>query len=243
MNTGNSISTSISISLRNAALTAGIGYLVIFITGIFANFFILEGLVINGNAAATFENISSNEFQFRVGIFAFIIMVISDVVLAWALYVLLIPVNRALSLLSGWLRLINASIFSIALFNLVSILPLVNNTGTTYLPDTGWLQIQVMLYIGAFNYTWLIGLVFFGIHLPLLGYLVIKSGYIPKILGILLFIAGIGYLTDSFAQFLLEDYARYANIFSMVVIIPGVIGELSFTLWLLIRGRKIPLLK
>lgn len=239
MNTNESITASTNISLRSTALTAGIGYLVIFITGIFANFFILEGLVVKGNAVATFENIASNGFQFRMGILAFIIMVIFDVVLAWALYLLLIPVNRGLSLLSAWLRLVNATIFGMALYNLVSILPMVHSTNAPALPDTGWLYGQVMLYIDAFNYTWLIGLVFFGIHLPVLGYLVFRSGYIPKILGILLFIAGIGYLSDSFARFLIADYVHYADIFSMVVIIPGVIGELSFTLWLLIRGWRL----
>ena len=72
-----------------------------------------------------------------------------------------------------------------------------------------------------------------------LGYLIFKSGYIPKIIGIFLIIASLGYLTDSFANFLLDNYSDYKEIFMLIVVIPGVIGELSFTLWLLIRGGKI----
>jgi hypothetical protein len=73
-----------------------------------------------------------------------------------------------------------------------------------------------------------------------LGYLIYKSGYIPKTIGILLFIAAIGYLIDSFANFLLADYVNYKDIFLMIVLVPGVIGELSLTFWLLFKGAKIP---
>jgi ABC-type multidrug transport system permease subunit len=99
---------------------------------------------------------------------------------------------------------------------------------------------QVMLFFDAFNYTWLIGLVFFAIHLFVLGYLIFKSGYMPKFLGILLIIAAIGYLIDSLANFLLSNYSDYKNLFMLIVIVPGIIGELSLTFWLLFKGVKLP---
>ncbi|MGD2033613.1 MAG: DUF4386 domain-containing protein [Bacteroidales bacterium] len=225
-------------SLRKLSRIAGFGYLIIFITGIYANFFVLEGLLVPGNAAATADNIIANEMLFRFGILSFIIMVIFDVVLAWALYILLRPVNRDLSLFSGWLRLVNSTIFAVALFNLFGILQYISGAGYLQAFETGQLQSQVMSFFDAFNHTWLIGLVFFGLHLFFLGYLIVRSGYIPKIIGILLIIAAAGYLIDSFANFLMPDYADYKSIFSLVVVIPGVIGELSFTLWLLIRGVR-----
>ena len=83
-------------------------------------------------------------------------------------------------------------------------------------------------------------MVFFGFHLFILGYLIVKSGYISKTIGVLLIIAGFGYLIDSFANFLLPNYNDYKNIFLMIVVIHGVIGELSFTFWLLFKGAKIP---
>jgi hypothetical protein len=96
----------------------------------------------------------------------------------------------------------------------------------------------VTLFLNAFDYGWLLALVFFGIHLLVLGYLVFHSGYTPRILGVLLIIAGLGYLTDSFAQFLLPNYADYESIFLLIVALPGTISELSFCFWLLFKGGK-----
>ena len=226
-------------SLNKIARIAGVGYLIIFISGIFANFFVLENLVKPDDAAATFSNIMERQGQFRIGIMSFMIMVIFDVLLTWALYILFKPVNKNLSLLSAWLRLVNCVIFGIALFNLFNVLGM--TSGESYLSafETGQIHANVMLNLDTFNYTWLIGLVFFGLHLSVIGYLIIKSDYIPSVIGILLIIASVGYLTDSFAQFLMPDYGRYAAVFSMIVVIPGVTGELALTLWLLIKGVKI----
>ena len=96
-----------------------------------------------------------------------------------------------------------------------------------------------MLFLDGHNYGFLIGLVFFGIHLFLISYLILKSGYIPKILGILLILSALGYLLDSFANFLLPNYADYQTIFLLLVAVPGIVGELSLTLWLLIKGTKV----
>lgn len=226
--------------LNKIAKIAAGGYLVIFISGIFANFFVLESLVVPGDAIATTNNIINSESQFRVGIVSFIIMVIFDVVLTWALYVLFKPVNKNVSLLAAWLRLVNATIFGIALFNLFGVLQLISGADYLLVFDAGQLQAQVMLFISAFNNTWLVGLVFFGIHLFFLGYLIIKSRYVPKVIGLLLIVASFGYLIDSFANFLLPNYADYKDLFMLIVIVPGVIGELSLTIWLLVKGVEEP---
>ena len=228
------------ISNENIARIAGIGYLIIFITGIFSNFFILENLIVPGDSAQTFNNFQSNDSLFRIGIFSFIIMVIFDVVLTWALYILFLHVNKNLSLLSGWLRLVNCAIFAIALFNLFDVLQFLSSVEYLNAFTLEQLYAQVLLSLSSFNYTWLIGLVFFGLHLLVLGYLIFKSELIPTFIGILLIIAGIGYLIDSFANFLLSNYKDYEDIFLMIVIIPGIVGELSLTFWLLFKGNKIP---
>ncbi len=227
------------ISQGKAARVAGIGYLIIIITGLFANFFILESLFVPGDASATTNNIIAKEMLFRTGILSFIVMVIADVIVAWALYIFLKPVNKDLSLLAAWLRLVNSTIFAIALFNLFSILHLVSGADYLTAIGTSQLQAQVMSLLNSFNNTWLIGLIFFGIHLYFLSYLIIKSNYIPKILGVLLFIAFVGYLADSFASFLIPNYENYKEIFLLIVLVPGIIGELSFCLWLLIKGNNI----
>jgi hypothetical protein len=225
-------------ALKKTARLAGAGYLVIFITGFFANFFVLEGLVVEGNARATSENILANLMQFRWGIFAFLIMVVIDVLMAGPLYILLKSVNENLSLLSAWLRLVNGTIFGVALYSLFGILHLLSGADYLSALEPAEIHARVMLHLEAFNFIWLIGLVFFGLHLFLMGILILKSDYIPKIIGGLLQLAAVGYLTDSFAQFLLPDYKSVQHVFELVVLIPGVIGELSFTVWLLIKGVK-----
>lgn len=217
---------------------AGVAYLIIFISGIFANFFVLENLIVPGDAARTIGNIAEKMFLFRVGIFGFIIMVIADIALAWLLYVLFKPVNSELSLFSGWLRLINGAIFAIALFNLFAVLRAVNEAEHLNIIEDTLLPAQVMSSLNSFNDLWLIGLIFFGLHLFLLGYLIVKSNTAPKVIGILLIIAAAGYLIDSFAYVLLATYSNYADIFSSIVIVPGVVGELSFTFWLLFKGVR-----
>lgn len=215
---------------------AGLGYLIIFITGIYSNFFVLEGLVVPGDIAATTENVIQGEMQLRFGIISFIIMVICDVFLAWALYVLLEPVNRHLSLLSGWLRLVNAAMFGFAVYSLLMIVKITTSDLYRDILTLDELQERILFFLDAFNYLWLLGLIFFGLHLFILGYLIVKSGYIPKILGVLLAIAAAGYLIDSFANFILPNYNDYKDIFLLIVVIPGIVGELSFTVWLLIKG-------
>lgn len=96
-----------------------------------------------------------------------------------------------------------------------------------------------MLFLNAFDYRWLIGLTVFGLHLFVLGYLIFKSGYIPRMIGILLLVSSLGYIIDSFANFLLPNYADYETIVLLVVTVPAIIAELSLTFWLLVKGVNI----
>lgn len=225
-------------SMNKIIALAAFGYLVIFVTGIFANFFILERMVIPNDATSTFNNILENTLRFRTGILSFVIMVVFDVVLTWALFLIFEPVNRNLSLLSAIFRLVNTAIFGVALFTLFNVLHL--TSGAEYLNAFEPLQLhlRVLFAIENFNYIWLIGLLFFGIHLSVLGYLILKSEFVPNFIGILLMIASVGYVIDSVAHFMLANYDDFKVIFSMLVLIPGIVGELSFTLWLLIRSIK-----
>jgi hypothetical protein len=105
---------------------------------------------------------------------------------------------------------------------------------TAFEPDQ--LHALVLLFLNAYEDVALIWGTFFGLHTLLLGYLVYKSGYFPSILGILLVLAALGYLTDSFGNFL---FPQYAELFASVVIVLAVLGELSFTFWLLIKGVNV----
>lgn len=228
------MSNSSALSINKIAKVTGIGYLIIFVTGFFSNFFVLENIVVWEETAATMQNLIGNQTLFRFGIIGFVIMVIADLLLAWALYYLLESVNKSISFLSALFRIVNAAIFGLALSYLLSVIKILPGAENN-------LQVSadIMLAFTGFNTTWLIGLIFFGFHLIILGYLIVKSGYIPKILGILLLIAGIGYLIDSFANILLPSNNEYKDILMMIVLIPGIIGELSFTIWLLVKGSSL----
>ena len=228
-----------AISLSQAARIAGIGYLIMAFLGIFANFTVLEGLIIPDDAAQTATNIMDSEGLFRAGIVSFIIIAMLDVLVAWGLHVLLQPVNKSLSLLAAWLRIVYAGILAIAVLNLLMVMQVLS--GIDYLTgfDTAQLQAQAMLFLDAFSLGWLIGLVFFGLHLLVFGYLVYQSNYMPRILGIFLMVAGAGYIIDSLAHFILSNYTDYESIFLVIVAVPSLVGELSVTFWLLLRGGKI----
>ncbi|HEY9527809.1 MAG TPA: DUF4386 domain-containing protein, partial [Anaerolineales bacterium] len=123
-------------------------------------------------------------------------------------------------------------------FGLLIVLRLVSSADLMAAFEPAQLQAQVILFLNAFDSGWLFSLVFFGVHLFVLGFLVFRSGYAPRLLGILLILSAFGYLVDSFAQFLLPNYASYESIFLIVVAVPGILGELSLCFWLLLKGGK-----
>ena len=227
-----------NLSPRNAALVAGLSYIPVFVVGIFANFFVLEELVVTGDAATTVSNIVGSESLFRLGIAGFVIIGIFDLVVAWGLYVFLKPINKDLALLAAWLRLTYTIIAGVALLNLFFVLELLS--GADYLAGFGsdQLSAQVMIFLNMYEFGWRIGIVFFGLHVLVLGYLIFRSGYVPRILGILLMIATIGYLVSVISSFLLSNFADYETVFLVILAVPAVIAELSLTIWLLLKGGK-----
>lgn len=93
---------------------------------------------------------------------------------------------------------------------------------------------DILLQVDTFNIIWLIGLFFFGIHLILLGKIIGR----PKIIVIFLTIAGVMYMVDTCAHFMLADYKNYADLFLALVAIPSIVGEMSFSIWLLVKGGR-----
>lgn len=216
---------------RKIILWTGLGYLLIFITGFFSNFFVLESNFFAGDAQATIESIAANEQLFRIGVAAFVIMVITDVILALPLYFLFKHVNPLLSLLSAVLRVVNGAIFAVALFYLVNILMGISDFRNA--SGAGVLE-----QFSSFDLMWKVGLIFFGIHLVIMALLMIKKNGFPKFIGWSMLFAGIGYLIDSFGMITLLNYNELSDIFELIVLVPAVIGELSFTIFLLVKGLK-----
>ncbi len=230
---------TVDTSLNRAARIAGMLYLVIIIAGMFAEFFVRSSLIVPGDAATTASNIAASESLFRSGIASDMVMILADVAIGLIFYVLLRPVSQALALLAAFFRLAQAATLGLNLLNLFFGLQLI--TGVDYLTAFSVEQQHGlgMLFLSAHGVGYRLALVFFGLSLLVLGYLVVRSGYIPKIFGILLVVAAVGYLVDSFAYFLLTNYASYQEIFDMVVVMPAFIAELAFGLWLLVRGVRV----
>jgi hypothetical protein len=199
---------------RKLSVIAGVSYLIIFFAAIFANFLVLESIFTEPLAT-----IRENHMMVRFGIMAFMITVVFDVVVAWALYELFR--NHKLSGASTLFRMMHAAIMGVAVFALV--LALKETTVETILRQAD-----------TFNIIWLIGLFFFGVHLILLGNILGK----PKLIAVFLVIAGIMYMVDTTAHFVIPDYDSYASIFLALVAIPSILGEMALSVWLLAKGGK-----
>ena len=223
---------------RAIALFAGFAFMIMTVAAIFANFMVIERLKVSGDAAATANNILASVMLFRMGICSLIVVLICDIAVAWALYVFLKPVNKSISLLAAWFRLVYSAILGVALLNLVFVLYHLNGAEYLTVFNTAQLHAQVLLFINAFTGIWSIGLVIFGFHLLVLGYLVFKATYIPKILGVLLVIAAFGYMITNLAIFLIPDYDNYKTLFELILGVPMAVGELALAFWLLFKGGK-----
>ena len=135
--------------------------------------------------------------------------------------------------------MVSVAVLGVALLNLVFVLLL--SSGADYLKafESAQLQALVLLFLNAFDGIWSIGLVVFGLHLFLLGYLVYRSGYVPNILGFLLIIASFGYLLTDGANLLLPNNEALISTLEMIFMLPMIIGEVGLALWLLLKGQKV----
>lgn len=199
---------------RNLSIIAGVSYLIIFFAAIFANFFVLESII-----QSPLQTVNENNLMVRFGIVAFLITAAFDVIVAWALYELY--KKHPLSNLSTYFRILHAAIMGVAL-------------GSLFLVLNGTTEAEILQKVELFNIIWLIGLFFFGIHLILLGRIINR----PIVISIFIILAGAMYMIDTVAHFLLSNYGEYSTIFLTLVAIPSIIGEMSFAIWLLIKGGK-----
>jgi len=218
-------------SINKTARIAGILYFMYIVTSIIGNEF---GRFVAVDAPATVNHIIAHESQFRIGLVISLFSVVFFLLAAWYLYVLLKSVNKNLALLFLLLNLGGFAIWCFSTLNLFAGLLLLS--GADYLkvfqPDQ--LQAQAMLFINLRKNGAIIAQIPYGIWLFPLGYLVFKSGFLPKILGILLIVDCFGLLICVFQFFLLPGYEVISYPFMAV----SFIAELSLTLWLLIKGVK-----
>ena len=228
---------SIDSSLSPATLgrLGGLLYLVIITCGLFTEFVVRGGMVVPGDAGATAANIVANPELYRVGFVSDLVMILADLSLAVVLYVLLRPVNQALALAAAFTRLAMDATLAVNLLNHFQALILLS--GADYLGAFSAAQLHAMVGVSleAHSVGYSIGLVFFAFHCLVLAYLLKRSAYFPSVFGVLFALSFVSYLTDSMAKFLVPGYDTADFAFIML---PALITEVSFCLWLLIKGTS-----
>ncbi len=224
---------------RFAAVIAGIGYLAIFGLAIFANFGVRNRLVDLTDPSGTLANLAAEEGIVRVALAAFVSVFVIDVVVAWALHVLLRTSAPTWSLLAAWSRLSYTVLLGVAAVFLFLAMRLAGAGGYASGITPQLRAALAATSLDAFDYAWLVGLVAFGLHLLVVGGILIGTRVGPRWLGVLLGIAGAAYIADTAAHTLLAGYAAYADAFLAMVALPSIVGELWLTVWLLARaGRR-----
>jgi len=217
---------------KKTARMAGFLYFIYIVVSIFADVIGRSKLIVLGDAATTAKNIMASAWQFRIGFMGDLLSAVLFLLTAWALYVLLKPVNKNLALLFLLLNLGGVAIQCFSdLFLFASQLLL---SGADYLQvfQADQLQALAMLFLYLYKNGFMIAQIFYGAWLFPLGYLVFKSGFLPKILGIVLMVHCVGWLM-TFLQFFLFPGL---DVITYLTYPLGFIAELSLTLWLLIKG-------
>ncbi len=226
-------------SNKKTARIAGLLYLGVIVFGVLAEFLVRSKLIVPGDATATANNIMASEGLFRLGFAMDLIMIACFMFLPLVFYVLLKPVNKNHALLMVIFVLVSVPISFVSMIYHFGSLQFLS--GADYLTafTTGQLHAQVMSYLDLYRTGVSIATIFHGLWLLPLGYLVYKSGYFPRIFGVLLMIACFGFLIQALTFFFAPSYE--------VITYPGavimIIAEFGFCGWLLVKGAKIPEVK
>lgn len=222
-------------SPRVVARTAGVFYLITVITGLFAEVAVRGNVIVMNDAAATARNILASESLYRLGFAADIVGGAAYVVVTVLLYELLRPVSRRISMLAAFFSLVGIAIGGIAALGHLAPLLLLKDG---YLSPFNIAQLQALALLSLKLHargSW-IGLVFFGFYEAILGYLIFRSRFFPRTLGVLVALAGLAFLTNSFALFVAP---AVGNVLNPSMLLLDSIGEISLTVWLLVMGVNV----
>jgi Domain of unknown function (DUF4386) len=216
---------------RQACLIAGISLLLMSVLAGFGYFVAIDGPVTPGDATATATDITASADLFRLGILSLFAVIALDVVVAWALYRVFRPVHRTWSMAAGVVRVLYAGVYAVATAQLVGAVRLLESDSTAA-GDAGDLHGRALARIEAFHTIWDVGLILFGIHLLVIAVLTHRSGFLPRFLGVLLAVAGAGYLFDSLAAALTSTAVPEVSTVTFV-------GEFLLALWLSFGSRRV----
>jgi hypothetical protein len=223
-------------SPRQLARIAGALYLINILGGAFAIGFVPATLVVSGDAAATAHNIQAHELLYRAGLAAHVLVTVTNVPLAVIFYELFKVVNRRVALLDAFFILVATAIEAAGILNQFAALALLG--GQPYSGALPAAQLQALAYLpGDLSHVdYSIHTVFFGFDILCSAYLVLRSGLLPRVIGVLLAIDGVAYLVYSFVDMLAPGFA--ADLVPWIQL-PALLGEGAFCLWLLVVGVNV----
>jgi hypothetical protein len=221
-------------STNNPGRFAGLLYVVTSLVGFFAMGYVPGKMIVHGDASATANNISNHEMLFRLGITGNIVGQAGFIFVALALYDLLKGVNRRHALLMVILIVVSVPIAFVNELNSIAALVLVRGADFLSIFEKAQRDALAMLFLNLHHYGFVVAEIFWGLWLLPLGLLVYRSRFIPRLLGIWLFFAGVGWVILSLTGLLLPQYQDKVDSFSQ----PAFFGEIAFIFWLLIMGAK-----
>lgn len=195
-----------------------------------------EKVIVAGDVAATADNLASSESIWRLGIGSEFIALICVTALAMVYFVLLRPVSRELNLLATFFRMIGIAVEAVAALNLVAALSPLGNAASLKAFTPEQLYTLTNLAIKSHHHGYTLALFFFGFTFLFHGHLIFRSGFLPKMLGLLIQVAGLCYLTNSIVYFLAPSLV--ASLFPWILL-PCFVAELSLALWLLVKGVNV----
>lgn len=223
-------------TLKQQTRFAGILYILLVFLGPFIILYIPSVIIVEGSALQTVDNILANETLFRIGIFGEVMIFSIEILIIATLYTIFKRVDEYYSLIAAISRFGMVAIMGVNVIIYLAILPIINNP-EIFVGFTGeQLDSLVLLLLNIHEYVVYVWGVFFAIHLAILGYLITKSEFVPKVIGQLIMIGSIGYLFDSIKVFFNIENSIVVAIFS-VLLVASFAGELSFIIWLLINKK------
>lgn len=225
-----------NLSPRTLARLAGVLYLIVAISGGFAQMFVRAGAVVPGDPAATAANIRASETAFRIGLAADVVNVVAFIGVALLLYAVLSPVHRKLSGTFVVFVAMSATIMGLDLANQAGALVLATDPSFAAGLGTDAADSLAALFLDLHGFGYLVAEVFFGLWLLPLGYVVYRSGFFPRVLGIGLMIGAASYAVSFVLSITAPGFHSEA---STLVAMPAALAELSFMAWLLIRGANV----
>jgi hypothetical protein len=227
---------SIEASPQQYARTGGLLYLAIILFGGFAEGYVSSKLLVPGDAAMTAQNILASPNLWRLSVAGNLIVPVLAIPLLWIQYLLLRPVSRQVVLLFLFFGLVSLAVEAVSKLFLLAVMPTLGSPEYLRAFEPRQLQMLASLALRSHDIAFNITLIFFGCGCVVEGYLIFKSGYLPRFVGVLMQVAGASYLVACFAALFTPVVA---DLIIPAILLPPLIGESAYCLWLLVKGVNV----